>query len=62
MNQSLPIGHVVRRRAKRPPPQDGQSVAQSDQMRVFVAVHRLETHITRNHKDRLVVQIDNLHL
>lgn len=52
----------MRRRAERSPPQDGQSVAQSDQMRVFITVHRLETQITHDDKYRLVVQIDNLHL
>lgn len=38
----LPVGHVVWRSAKGSPPQDGESIRQSDQRRVFIAVHRLD--------------------
>lgn len=38
---SSPVGHVVRCRAKRPPAQDGESVAESHQRGVLVTVHWL---------------------
>lgn len=43
LGRSLPVGHVVRCRAQWSPSQDGESVTQSHQRRVFIAVHRLNT-------------------